>query len=157
MNVNIGISEENRNHVANTLQKILTDEMVIYVKTRNAHWNVEGKDFYNKHKMFEAQYEEIAQLADDVAERIRTIGHFAIGSLKGFLDNTQLSEDNISRNKGNDYINALLNDHESLIISIRSQLNELDNKFKDASTTDFVTGLLETHEKMAWMLRSHLA
>ena len=157
MKVNIGISEENRNHVANVLQKILADEMVIYAKTRNAHWNVEGKDFYNKHKMFEAQYEEIAQLADDVAERIRTLGHFAVGTLQGFLDHTHLSEDNMSGNKSTDYINALLNDHESLIISIREHVNQLEQKFKDVSTSDFITGLIETHEKMAWILRSHLS
>lgn len=50
MKTNIGITEENRQAVVNELAKLLADEYVLYTKTRNAHWNVEGVDFYDKHK-----------------------------------------------------------------------------------------------------------
>ena len=55
MESKIGIKEENLAEVAHSLGKILADEYVLYTKTRKAHWNVEGPDFYNKHKFFEEQ------------------------------------------------------------------------------------------------------
>lgn len=98
MKTNIGITEENRQAVVNELAKLLADEYVLYTKTRNAHWNVEGVDFYDKHKFFEGQYEELAQTIDSVAERIRTLGHYAPATLKDFLNLTHLTEKNRNDN-----------------------------------------------------------
>jgi len=70
--------------------------IVLYTKTRNAHWNVEGPDFHDKHKFFEAQYEQLEDLVDDVAERMRSLGHFAPATMKSFLDLTHLTEKRIA-------------------------------------------------------------
>ncbi|MFL5787576.1 MAG: Dps family protein [Flavisolibacter sp.] len=77
MNTEIGIKPINTSKVAQSLNKILADEHVLYIKTRRAHWNVEGPDFLNIHRFFEEQYKQLEQIIDDVAERIRTIGHYA--------------------------------------------------------------------------------
>jgi len=58
MKTNIGITDTNTQAVANELGKLLADEYVMYTKTRNAHWNIEGKDFYDKHKFFQFQFEQ---------------------------------------------------------------------------------------------------
>jgi len=86
MNTTIGISESDRKAVADELAKLLADEYVLYTKTRNAHWNVTGIDFYDKHKFFESQFEALDELIDSVAERIRTLGHHPPGSLTSFLE-----------------------------------------------------------------------
>ena len=156
MKPNIGITNENLSEVAHTLSTILADEFVLYTKTRNAHWNVEGPDFHSKHLFFEGQYQQLDDIVDDVAERIRSLGHYAPGSLKSFLDITHLSEVLHDANTGPGFIAELLNDHESIIINLREKINVFANDLKDLGTSDFITGLLETHEKMAWMLRSHL-
>ncbi len=156
MEPNIGISKENLALVAHALNKILADEFVLYTKTRNAHWNVEGPDFHSKHLFFESQYEQLDEIMDSVAERIRSLGHYAPATLKSFLDLTHLSETLHHANDSNGFISELLNDHETLIIHLRENINLFANDFKDAGTSDYVTGLMETHEKMAWMLRSHL-
>lgn len=152
----IGIKPENLIQVTHPLNAMLADEFVLYAKTRRAHWNVEGVNFHSMHTFFEAQYEQLDQIMDDVAERIRSLGHYAPTTLKDFLALTHLTEQLSANNDGIGFIKELLNDHESIIMRLRENINYFTNELKDASTSDFITGLMETHEKMAWMLRAHL-
>ncbi|PZR20573.1 MAG: DNA starvation/stationary phase protection protein [Flavobacterium psychrophilum] len=156
MKTQIGITDENRNIGSQKLCRLLADEFVLYTKTRNAHWNVEGNDFYNKHLFFEQQYNELDEIMDSVAERIRTLGHYAPATLKDFLSLTKLTEAKSENNDSIGFIRELLSDHESIIIFIRENIDYFASDLKDYGTSDFITGLMETHEKMAWMLRSHL-
>ncbi|HLK30299.1 MAG TPA: DNA starvation/stationary phase protection protein [Puia sp.] len=156
MNANIGISPENTKAVAEILFVVLADEYVLYTKTRNAHWNVEGIDFYAKHTFFEMQFGELDELIDEVAERIRSLGHYTPATLKSFLSLTRLTEQLTNNNSSAGFIKELLSDHESIIIKLRENINRIANDLQDVGTSDFLTGLLEKHEKMAWFLRSHL-
>ncbi|OQP58400.1 Dps family protein [Niastella populi] len=156
MQPNIGIKPENLTGVSHLLNGILADEFLLYTKTRNAHWNVEGPDFHDKHKFFESQYGQLDEIMDEVAERIRILGHYAPATLKDFLKLTRLTEQMREKNDSQGYIRELLADHETIIIAMRECIDRFANEFKDAGTSDFITGLMEEHEKMAWMLRSHL-
>jgi starvation-inducible DNA-binding protein len=156
MKTEIGIAPANTAEVALALNRLLADEHVLYIKTRKAHWNVEGPDFLSIHRFFEEQYKQLEQIIDDIAERIRTIGHYAEATLAGFLAETHLSEETRQKNNSAGFMKFLLDDHESVIIHLRENIDRCQNEWKDAGTTDFITGLLETHEKMAWMLRAHL-
>jgi starvation-inducible DNA-binding protein len=156
MNPNIDIKDKNREVTAEILNILLSDEYVLYTKTRNAHWNITSPQFIELHKFFESQYEELDVIIDDVAERVRAIGHFALGSLKDFLGVTHLSEDPYKFSDSRHIIQTLLADHESIICNIRTEIDKVMNKCKDAGTADFITGIMEQHEKMAWMLRAHL-
>lgn len=156
MKTSIGIKNENLAKVAEVLVTTLADEFVLYTKTRKAHWNVEGHDFYNKHLFFESQYEELDEIIDRLAERIRMLGHYAPATLREYLALTHLSEHHLESNDSLTYIRALLSDHESIIIHLRENIESFAAEFRDSGTSDYITGLLETHEKMAWMLRSHL-
>ena len=156
MKTNFGLADKNCHAVADELSKILADEYVLSTKTKNAHWNVEGADFYDKHKFFESQFEQIDEFIDAVAERIRALGHYAPASLKSFLELTQLTEMSSEKNDSNGFIKELLSDHESIIIKLRENITRFTNDYQDLGTSDFITGLMEKHEKMAWFLRSHL-
>jgi len=155
MKTNIGIKEKDTKAVAAILNKLLADESVLYQKVRNAHWNVEGPGFHELHLFFETIYNELAVVVDDVAERVRTIGHYAIGTLKEYLELTRFTEVRDGKNDGNTFIKELLNDFESLIISIRGDIDVVD-EHGDTGTSDFLSGVVEQHEKTAWMLRAHL-
>ncbi len=152
----IGIIDINREAVAKELAIILADETVLYIKTKNAHWNVEGADFYDKHKFFETQFGQLDEMIDSVAERIRTIGHYAPATLKSYLDLTHLTEKTSQKNDSHGFIKELLEDHESIIFVLREHIKSFTYDFHDSGSSDFITGLMETHEKMAWFLRSHL-
>jgi len=157
MKTNIGITETDRQAVAAQLAKFLADEFVLYTKTRNAHWNIEGADFHTMHVFFETQYQQLDILMDSVAERMRKIGHYAPATLAQFLQLTHLTEQNASKNNSLGYLHELLADHENIIEFIRGNINPIANSFNDAGTSDFLTGLMETHEEMAWMIRAHFA
>ena len=156
MNANIGLKKESVSKVSQILSQILADEFLLYTKTRNAHWNVEGIDFSAKHIFFESQYEQLDETMDSVAERIRTIGEYAPATLSQFLKLTHLTEQSREKNDSAGFIKELLADHESIIVFLRENVDRFANEFHDYGTSDFITSLMETHEKMAWMLRSHL-
>ena len=149
MKTNIGISEKNRKEVSEILGKLLADEFVLYTKTLRAHWNLEGHDFHTKHVFFEEHYDAIKLFTDSVAERIRKIGHYAPGTLKDFLDLTNLSEKYEGDNTSHDYTVALLKDHDSIIQYIRENLSKVGEDCKDVGSEDFLTGLMQEHEEMA--------
>jgi len=156
MKVNIGLSDKNRKGAAEILNRLLSDEYVLYTKTRNYHWNVTGSDFSELHKFFEAQYEELDNIIDEVAERARSLGENSLGTLKEFLEHSGLKESPTHHPKAEKMIVHLLHDHEVLIRNLREDLRTCDEKLDDMGTSDFLTGLMEQHEKMAWMLRAYL-
>ena len=156
MNPRIGLKDAARTAVVDILNTTLSDEVMLYVKTRNYHWNVVGSDFGELHKFFEGQYEQIEDFMDDTAERARALGGHALGTLAEFLKKARLKETPGRYPKAQAMITDLLADHESLIQSMRKDLQTCQDKHGDAGTADFLTGLMEQHEKMAWMLRSYV-
>ena len=152
----IGISEENRQKVGTLLNHNLADEHVLYIKTRNYHWNVTGMHFRSLHEFFEEQYTELAVMIDDIAERIRSLGHFAVGSMGEYVKLTRLLETDHREEDAEAMLRSLLNAHETIIRVMRDDLKKEEEAYKDAGTSDFTTALMEKHEKMAWMIRAYL-
>ena len=102
------------------------------------------------------QFEELDKIIDGLAERIRTLGHYAPATLKRFLQLTHLTEASGQMNDGMSFLKELLVDHESIIIHLRENIGRFADEFGDQGTSDFITGIMERHEKMALMLREHL-
>jgi starvation-inducible DNA-binding protein len=140
----IGIPEEQVQSITKNLASILTSEFELYIKTLHAHWNVVDRSFYGLHKMFGKQYEEIYGIVDSVAERIRSLGELADVSGKYTASPNKLS---------GDIIPELLESHEVLITELREYIKEI-NQTEDFGTANFLTGIMEQHEKIAWMLRA---
>jgi len=155
-NIEIGIKANHRAAVVKMLGQVLADETVLYIKLRNYHWNVEGIHFQQLHALFQEQYTALEVQIDDVAERIRSLGHYSPGSMGAFRELSRLKE---SDNLGGDGVLMLQNilaDHEMIIQVLRHDLDAAMEEYHDAGTSDFLTALMEAHEKMAWMVRSHL-
>lgn len=153
--INIGIEEKNREAVAKALTKLLADEHVLYNKTRSYHWNVEGSSFLELHRLFEEQYNQIAETIDEIAERVRSLGHYAEGRLKELLKVSELEEPAVPSDPVNQ-IGNLVVDHETIIRNLRQLAKDFPEKYEDDGSGDFVIGLMQQHEKTAWMLRSYL-
>lgn len=152
--VNIGIAEQNRQKVVEILSSILSDEYVLYTKTRNYHWNVIGPHFNEYHETFEEQYDGLAEDVDEIAERIRSLGFKAPSTLSEFQKNSQLKEHPGEYPDAKTMVSNLLGDHEKIIQTIREKIPEISGQYGDVGTEDFLVGLMEKHEKTAWMLRS---
>ena len=154
MKLNIGLSDQHRMGVIDILNALLADEYVLYTNTRNYHWNVVGPQFHDLHKFFESQYEELNEVVDEVAERVRALGGTALGSLTEFLKQARLKDHPGQSASTHEMVKNLLTSHESIIQSLRVDLEISADKFHDMGTSDFLTGVMEQHEKMAWMLRT---
>ena len=156
MKIDIGLSLEQRTSVGKILNTVLATEYALYIATRGAHWNVLGLSFFELHKFFQQQYEELDDVIDDVAERARALGIPAVSSMHEYVAlayNGRIAiEENATRTQ---LLQGLLTGHEVLIRYLRADLVTL-TEIGDDGTLDFLTGLMEQHEKMAWMLRAAL-
>ena len=154
MNINIGISEHDRNIIATGVSKVLANSYTLYLKTHNYHWNVTGPMFNTLHLMFEEQYTELAIAVDEIAERIRALGVFAPGSYKAYAELTDIEEE-IAVPSAEKMIHTLVTDHETVVRSAREVI-PVAEAADDQPTADLMTQRMQVHEKTAWMLRSLL-
>ncbi|MEO8516122.1 MAG: DNA starvation/stationary phase protection protein [Flavobacterium sp.] len=152
----IGISENNLQKSVELLSVILSDEMLLYIKTRKFHWNVSGESFMELHKLFEGQYTEIEIIIDEVAERINKLGSKTIGTMAEFSDRTRLKESPNKYPSQKQMIMELLEDHESLTTELRKDIDLCADGNHDAGTADLLTKILQQHETTAWILRRYL-
>ncbi len=155
MKPNIGISEKNLQDVTALLSSVLSDTTLLYSKTRKFHWNVKGESFMELHKLFEVQYTLLEEAIDEIAERINKLGAPVIGTLAEFLNNTSLKEAPGKYPQKEEMLKELLSDHELVIKCLRKYIDDCSGKFKDAGTADFLTGLMQQHETIAWTLRRY--
>ena len=151
----IGIESDDRESVCGMMQSVLADQHVLYIKKRNFHWNLVGERFHTLHTFYEEQYTALEAAIDKTAERIRQLGGVAAGSMQEFLSAASLKEEVGALVDGEDSIRALVTDHESVIKTLRTYVSKTEEA-GDAGTADFLTALMQSHEEMAWMLRSFL-
>lgn len=151
----IGLEKKDLSKTINDLTVVLSNEMVLYVKSRKFHWNVTGNSFMELHKLFENQYSTLEKTIDEIAERISKLGGKTIGTMKEFIDNSILKEESkyINQNK---MLEELLDDHEKIITQLREFIENAENS-KDVGTADFLTGVLQDHETKSWVLRKYLS
>lgn len=155
MEIDIGISESNRERIATGLSRLLADSYTLYLKTHNYHWNVTGPLFNTLHKMFEDQYTELSSAVDDIAERIRALGYHAPGSYKAFAGLTSIEEEDAVPS-AEEMIRRLVLGQEAVVRTAR-EVFPLADEARDEPTADLLTQRMQVHEKNAWMLRSMLA
>ena len=154
MAIEIGIPVEDRQKITDGLSRLLADSYTLYLKTHNYHWNVTGPLFNTLHTMFETQYTELAAAVDEIAERIRALGHPAPGSYRAFGKLTSIEEED-GVPSAEEMIRQLVIGQETVVRTAR-EVFPLAEKANDEPTADLLTQRMQTHEKNAWMLRSML-
>ena len=152
--IDIGIPEAARQQIADGLARVLADSTVLYTKTHGFHWNVTGPMFNTLHLMFMEQYTELWNALDEIAERIRALGHQAPfgGTSTGTLSSLPESQGVPAALA---MVRELVEGHEAVARTIRSVFSLADDS-NDQPTADLLTQRLQVHEKTAWMLRSLL-
>ncbi|MCU0775219.1 MAG: DNA starvation/stationary phase protection protein [Ideonella sp.] len=155
MPISIGIGEKDRAAIAGGLAKLLADTYTLYLTTHNFHWNVTGPMFNTLHTMFMAQYTELWNAVDPIAERIRSLGHAAPGSYAQFGQLASVPDAPATPPKALEMVRILVEGHESVARTARGVF-PLAEKANDQPTADLLTQRLDVHEKTAWMLRSLL-
>lgn len=152
----LGITTANAQAVVDLLSRLLADEHLLFMRLRNYHWNVVGMAFGPLHALFQTQYEALAEEIDAIAERIRTLGHSVPATLTELLQLATLVEQPGRLPDDAGMVAQLVADHETVIRQLRRDARACEDQFDDLGTSDFLTGLMERHEKMAWLLRAHI-
>ena len=154
--LNIGLTEEQRAGVIDLLNRDLANSYLLLIKTKKFHWDVVGPQFRSLHQLWEEQYQTLTETIDQVAERIRTLGGFPVGTAKGFIEYGSIQEQTDNVPLATEMVAQLVDDHELIIRNLREHIDTCSEQFHDEGTADFLTGLMEGHEEMAWMLRSFI-
>jgi len=152
----IGITEDHLKKANTLLSVVLSDEMTLYVKTRKFHWNVAGESFMELHKLFEAQYTELEAIIDAVAERIGKLGGKTIGTMNEFTRLSRIVEHPDQYPNQKSMLTELLSNHESMVAELRKDIDLSTDENHDAGTADLLTGIMQQHETIAWILRRYL-
>jgi starvation-inducible DNA-binding protein len=136
------------------LNELLANTYALYLKTQNAHWNVQGESFHMLHVLFESEYQSLQNAIDDIAERIKILGGVIEASFEKFHEKSGVTE-NLSDYRGINVLNTLAKDHDCVIFLIRRLLKKLEQSLDDG-TKDLLVSRLKDHEKTYWFLNSHL-
>ena len=154
MAIDIGIPQKERSDIAQGLSRMLADTYLLYLKTHNFHWNVEGPMFQTLHTMFMGQYTEAWNAIDPIAERIRSLGHYAPGTYAEYNKLARIKE-TPGVPKAEQMVRLLIEGQEAIVKTAREVL-PIAEKADDQPTLDLLTQRMQIHEKNAWMLRSLL-
>lgn len=152
MQLDTGLDSEAREKIADGLSRLLADTYTLYLKTQGYHWNVEGPMFRSLHLMFEEEYMELRDAADEIAERIRALGHPSPGSYSEFSKLSSVSDDE-GAPEAMEMVRKLVAGHEAVIRTARELVQTAEDA-GDVATADLATARIEVHEKTAWMLRA---
>ena len=154
--LNIGLSDDQRAGVIELLNHDLADAYLLLIKTKKYHWDVVGPQFRSLHQLWEEHYQALTLNIDAMAERVRTLGGYPIGTAEGFLKYGSIKEHIGDLPLATEMVSRLVDDHELIIRNLRQHVEQCGEEFNDDGTADFLTGLMEQHEQMAWMLRSFI-
>jgi starvation-inducible DNA-binding protein len=150
------LTEEQRKGVSHLLNQDLADAYLLLVKTKKYHWDVVGPQFRSLHLLWEEHYTALTETIDSIAERVRALGGYPVGSMEGFLQLASLKEHAGDVPTATQMVSNLMEDHEQIIRNLREHIDRCSDEYHDEGTADFLTGLMEGHEEMAWMLRSFI-
>lgn len=149
-----GVKTKTDTRVVDGLNVVLADSYALMALTHLAHWNVEGPDFFELHKAFQSQYENLFEAIDDIAEQVRSLDAYAIGGLNTLARTSGMDEFK-SPMPQKDYIAALIVAHEK-VVDDATRLRDVAGEVNDLQTQDLMIERLQWHQKTLWMLKSAL-
>ena len=149
------LSTDARTAIAEALNQSVAETAVATMLAQNFHWNVTGMAFGPLHDLFQTIYEDHFVAQDDLAERIKALEAHAEGTLAGMIKRSKVDEhDGHASDK--EMIKAMMEAQETLAATLAGT-GALAAEHGDTLTEDLCIARGQTHEKFAWLLRSHLA
>jgi starvation-inducible DNA-binding protein len=152
--VKLGFTHIETEEIVQSLNKLLANYHIHYQKLRNFHWNVEGVNFFELHRKFEEQYNEVKVVVDEVAERVRIFGKKPMSALSEYLQTSEIKEVYGSLT-AYQMVQEMLKDFE-VLLSYMMDVTYAANKIGDAGTEEMITTFIKSQEKKHWMFTSWL-
>ena len=140
--------------LAKKLNVLLSTYQVAYNNIRSAHWMIKGENFFELHKVFEAEYNDAALKVDEIAERILTLGEKPVQMLSEMLERSLVKDNNIAGDQEK-CISLLINDFK-ILGEIEKDIVDMAQKVDDVVTADLMTRYMGQQQKKTWMLSQFL-
>ena len=134
------------------LNELLSDLNVFYRKLQNYHWNVTGQDFFQAHLKLEELYNEINEQIDEVAEHILILGEEPLGTLKDYLEKTNITEAENKKIQSQAVFQTILKDYKKLLEKV-TEIKEKADEQKEYSTSALMDDYILDYSKIIWMLK----
>ena len=134
------------------LNELLSDLNVFYRKLQNYHWNVTGQDFFQAHSKLEELYNEINEQIDEVAEHILILGKEPLGTLKDYLEKTNITEAENKKIQSQAVFQTILKDYKKLLEKV-TEIKEKADEQKEYSTSALMDDYILDYSKIIWMLK----
>ncbi|MGE0652901.1 MAG: Dps family protein [Alphaproteobacteria bacterium] len=150
-----GIAPRDTGKLAEGLSQALADSFSLYVKTLGVHWNVVGPNFCGLHKLTEAQYEDLEDAIDGLAERIRALGRPAPAGFGEFRE-AGIVDAEIGPGTAEKMIAALIADNEAVARRMRD-FSDVAAEARDKFSEDMLIARMGRHGENVWMLRALIA
>jgi len=150
------ISTEHVHRITDFLNNLLANEYALFTKTLNYHWNVTGPRFHSMHTFLEGQYKDLLEVMDSVAERVRIVGETPISTINDLKEAMNVNETTGSNFSSNEMLKDLFETNLMIQSSMKEVIKDELLFSNDPGTEDFIVGLLQKHEEMSWMIKSHL-
>ncbi|MEC2311165.1 Dps family protein [Bacillus velezensis] len=140
--------------VEKSMNTQLSNWFILYSKLHRFHWYVKGPHFFTLHEKFEELYNEAAERADAIAERLLAIGGQPAATLHTYLEQASITDEGQEKT-ASEMVESLVQDYKQIsreskfVIGIAEEQN-------DPSTADLFVGLVEEADKHVWMLSAYL-
>jgi starvation-inducible DNA-binding protein len=137
--------------IAASLNVLLADAFALYLKTKNFHWHVSGRNFRDYHLMLDEQAEAIFETTDQLAERVRKIGGLTIRSI-GQIARLQTITDNDEEFVAPvAMLRELMEDNKHVAAAMR-KAHELCDEHEDVATASLLENFIDETERRTWFL-----
>ena len=151
----IDLSPDVRAQAIAILNQQLADTFDLYSQTKQAHWNVKGKDFYQLHLLFDSLAAGVLDHVDTIAERATALGGTALGTARMSADNSTLPEYPVDAVEGRQHVEALAARFAAVANSSRAAIDKAD-ELGDANTADLFTQVSRELDKNLWFIEAHI-
>ena len=137
--------------IAGGMNAILADVFALYLKTKNFHWHMSGPHFRDYHLLLDEQADQLYEMTDPIAERIRKVGGATLRSI-GHIARLQRVKDNDA-----DYVDPLdmlaelREDNQELAARLR-EVHDVVDEARDIATASLIENWIDETERRTWFL-----
>ncbi|MFK7739065.1 MAG: DNA starvation/stationary phase protection protein Dps [Planctomycetota bacterium] len=155
MNTASHLPADARSAICDALRAALVDGIDLQTQIKVAHWNIKGPHFAALHPLFDQFAGDQSDNNDEIAERIVTLGHLAVGTARHIAKNSRLDDYPQDLRRDLDHVGLLAKQIGVYLVGMRAA-RDVASQHDDEDTADLLTGMIEQFEKHAWFLHATL-
>jgi starvation-inducible DNA-binding protein len=137
--------------ISASLNVLLADAFALYMKTKNFHWHVSGRQFRDYHLMLDEQSEAIFATTDQIAERVRKLGGTTLHSIGEIAKLQTIQDNNETYVPPREMLRELMEDNKHVAAAMR-KAHKLADDHEDSGTAGLLELFIDETERRTWFL-----